>query len=64
MRSLPPDTTGRVLIRNSRQDLSGPRPSSDQNPSAPSEVLMRLAMVLLVALGFGLTAQLLVGAPL
>jgi len=27
-------------------------------------MLMRLAMVLLVALGFGLTAQLLVGAPL
>lgn len=38
--------------------------SSDHEPPAPAQMLARLGLLLVVALGFGLIAQILVGAPL
>ena len=37
---------------------------SDHEPPAPTQMLARLGALLVIALGFGLVAQILVGAPL
>ncbi len=36
---------------------------SDHEPPAPSQMFARLGLLLVIALGFGLIAQLLVGVP-
>ncbi len=42
---------------------AGFQADGDPAPPAPSQMLARLGLLLVIALGFGLAAQLLVGAP-
>jgi len=51
---------GRIVASNSEVKALG----GDTPPLSPADLLARLGMVMLVALGFGLAAQLLFGAPL
>jgi hypothetical protein len=60
MRNLPRDaiTTTGADSHDVHADLSA---SSAYDPPAPSDVFVRLVVMLVVALGFGLSAQFLVG---
>ncbi len=59
----PPDAMSRGQLRRRPHDFSDFAASSDHEPPAPVEIFTRLAVLLAVALGFGLAAQLLVGMP-
>jgi hypothetical protein len=55
-----PDT---ITTRNSNLNIASFDPASDRRPLSPLDLLLRLGALMLVALCFGLAAQLLVGAP-
>ncbi len=46
-----------------RPAVMGFQAESDYEPPAPSQMFARLGLLLVIALGFGLIAQLLVGVP-
>ena len=53
---------GRIVASNSEVKALGEW--RDTAPLSPADLFARLGMVMLVALGFGLAARLLFGAPL
>ncbi len=57
---MPPDAMSQGYIREHGRDFPAAG-SSDHEPPAPLEMFTRLAVLLAIALGFGLAAQLLVG---
>ena len=60
MRNLPRDAIPSALVHR-REIETDFLPSSDFDPPAPSELFARLGAMLVIALGFGLSAQFLVG---
>ncbi len=62
MRMFPPEAKNGGQVGERQVGASAFSASSDHEPPAPLEMFARLGVLLLVALGFGLAAQLLVAA--
>ncbi len=58
------ETMDGVEFRVSRPVAADFQAASDHAPPAPSQMFARLGFLLMIALAFGLVAQVLVGAPL
>ena len=61
MRGFPPDATPGRLSGNAGHADTDLYASSDYGPPAPLEMFTRIGVLLVITLGFGLAAQLLVG---
>ena len=63
MQSFPPDAMSRAHVQERRHGFPDFAASSDREPPAPLEMFTRFVVLLAIALGFGLAAQLLVALP-
>ncbi len=63
MRNFPSDRTSAVAHWNLRQAPVDLVDSSENNPPTPSQMFTRLGVMVMLALCFGLAAQVLVGMP-
>jgi hypothetical protein len=61
MRSFLADATDRADVSEQRHDVSDFSASGDRAPPAPLAMFARLGLLLAIAVGFGLAAQLVVG---
>jgi hypothetical protein len=61
MRSLLADATDRADASEQRHDVSAFSASGDHAPPAPLAIFTRLGLLLAIAVGFGLAAQLVAG---